>query len=487
MTSDEIFGLARDAIKRMALEKGPTFRFSYDQIWDFLPVGADVPSGRRPGPQRRLLREGLLRRTGSLRNAASGSRAGSLGPEYTFGFAIVGARHAESQTKVIDILKDDRTNCFSVLAVTSVEEYLNFVEIPYYDRAGGIEGQRGPLTTNTAVRIRKTMIADIEGGAILPPVVVGLVVSPEVVASAQDVDTNSFKELLDTVPVDNISIIDGMQRTAALVHLREMPHVLRRTMRVEFWLASNTNSLIYRMLVLNTGQVPWNLRRQIEVIHKALLEELKAQVPSIEVLEQDEARRRAKHGQFQADRLVELYMVFGARKEKVDTQERLADEFTRLDFIEATALHDFTLQFFEVLRLLANLDQVFDDYEGGEATDRFASGRDLFSSQPACIGFVAAAAIDIFGRPGIERSVDQQIANLEKLKQQAAGLVERLSDLQPAEIGRFLDFDTLNEVCANKSVARLGDFQREFFLKAFQALLEEKFEVTSMAPCWRAF
>ena len=94
-------------------------------------------------------------------------------------------------------------------------------------------------------------------------------------------------------------------------------------MRIEFWLATNTNSLIYRMLVLNTGQVPWDLRRQIEVIHKPLIKELK-QNSSIELLEKDDERRRARAGQFQANRIVELYMVFGARKEKIDTKERLA-------------------------------------------------------------------------------------------------------------------------------------------------------------------
>ena len=487
MTPDQVFGFAREAVKRMAAENGPQFRFSYDQIWTFVPAGIDVPSAQRPGPQRRLIREGFIKKTGALRNAASGPRAGSLGPEYRFGTALIGEAESESQTKLIDILKDDRVGCFSLLATMTVEEYLNFIENAYYERDGGIEGQRNALKTNTAIRIRKTMISDLENGALLPPVVVGLVMPETVLAAAPRMNNESFRNLLDEVPEENISIIDGMQRTAALVQLRDKPAVLQRTMRVEFWLAVNTNSLIYRMLVLNTGQVPWDLRRQIEVIHKSLIREM-GTVVSIEVLEKDESRRRSRAGQFQANRIIELYMVFGARKEKIDTKERLADEFTRLDFIEATSISLFTSQFFQILQVLVDLDRAFDPFAGEEVDERFSSGRDLFSSQPASVGFMAAAAIDIFGRPGgPERTKELQQTNLERIKTHAGKMIERLMLKTPEEIGAFLDFGTLNEVYTDKKVGKVGDFQREFFLKAFQTLIEEKFAVETMTPCWRAF
>lgn len=488
MTSQEAFELARAAVKRMAQEQGSPFRFTYDVIWTFLPSDADVPSLQRPGPQRRLIREGYIRKTGAMRNAASGPRARSLTPEYTFGRAILGSDAASSETRLIDKLKDDRTECYSVLATMSVEQYLNFVENAYYDREGGIEGQRGPLRTNTAIRIRRTMLSDLEAGAILPPVVVGLVVPEATLNRVPEFDDEALRNLLDSVHESNVSIIDGMQRTAALIDLRDKSNVMERPLRVEFWLTSNTNSLIYRMLVLNTGQIPWDLRRQIEVVNKSLLNELREHV-SIEVLQKDDNRRRARPGQFQADRLVELYMVFGARKEKIDTKERLADEFTRLDFIEATSVSLFTRQFFAALQLLVDFDNVFDNYGGVEEVQgRFTAGRDLFSSQPSCVGFIAAVAIAAFGRPGApEKSKEQQENTLNQIKVHASELTTRLGRLSPSEIGVFLDFETLNEVYSDRKVGKVGDFQREFFLKAFQTLVEEKFAVASMTPCWRAY
>jgi hypothetical protein len=486
MTPNEVFEAAAQAVKRMASEESSDFRFTYDQIWSFLPAGTDVPSAQRPGPQRRLIREGYIRKTGKMRNAASVARAGSPTTEYKFGTAIVDDRPESWETGLIDTLPDDRTGCLSLLAIMPVEEYLNFIENAYNER-GGIEGQRAPLRTNTAIRIRRTMVSDLAVGAILPPLVVGLIVPEDRLAASRNLNSADFRILLDEIPEEDVSVIDGMQRTAALMELRDKPDLLRRKMRVEFWLASNTNSLIYRMLVLNTGQVPWDLRRQIEVIHKPLIKELTEAV-QIELLEKDEERRRAQPGQFQANRIIELYMVFGARKERIDTREKLADEFTRLDFIEATSISLFTHLFFETIRILVELDRVFDRYDGEEVEGRFSSGRDLFSSQPACVGFVAACAISVFGRPGgPERTMQHQRENSDRIKAQSGSLVNQLRRKTPAEVGQFLDLPTLNEVVSDKKVGKVGDFQREFFLKAFQALIEDSFALESMTTCWRAF
>lgn len=38
----------------------------------------------------------------------------------------------------------------------------------------------------------------------------------------------------------------------------------------EFWLAKSVRALVYRMLVLNTGQVPWTLSRQLGVVFEPL-------------------------------------------------------------------------------------------------------------------------------------------------------------------------------------------------------------------------
>lgn len=389
---------------------------------------------------------------------------------------------------IIHVLKDSRVNCYSVMTVMRVGDYLRIVTEAYQNR-GGIEGQRDSLKTNTAIRIRQTMIKDLTTGAVLPPVVLGAVLSESQMALLQTAEPSEISELLQGIQNDQTVIIDGMQRTTALLEVTgKVSEINEREMWVEYWIASSTNSLIYRMLVLNTGQVPWNLRRQIEVVFKSMIKEIGEKVTSIQLLAVDESKRRTKSGQFQVDRIIELFLVFGARKHNVIVKEKLAEEFTRLDFIEASSDNEFTETFYKVLQCLVDFDKALGKYFGKNAEGRFSEGNDLFSSQPACIGYMTAAALDIFGRPGEkQRTQQEQQAKLSKLQEHAKKLVENLSAKSPEEIEQFLDFPTLNELFSEKRPGSVGDFERDFFLKAFQALIEEKFDLESMTLCWRAY
>jgi hypothetical protein len=286
-----------------------------------------------------------------------------------------------------------------------------------------------------------------------------------------------------------------MQRTTALREaMTSKVEVGKRQMRVEFWISESTNSLIYRMLVLNTGQVPWNLRSQVEVVFRSLVLEVEGGVSGLEVLQQSDGRRRSKGGQFQANELVELFLVFGARKEKIDIRERLADEFTKLDFMEAASDKDFAGHFCIALDILVRLDVLFDRFKkirGDKDKDkdlRFYAGKDLFASQPACVGLMTAIATDVFGRPGVSRPSNEQTRRLEKLRRGVARFEKKMHKSSSEAMGEFLGFQTLNEaISRGKSGLSVGDMEREFFLKGFQVLMEEDFNLSDMTPCWRAY
>jgi hypothetical protein len=396
-----------------------------------------------------------------------------------------------SQTGV-DRLHDKRVDCHSVLVTMPTESYLVLVEKAYENR-GGIEFQREKLRTTSAIRIRRRMVADIVQGAVLPPVVVGVVLPHDNFKALTRLSTRELLPMIRALEADRISIIDGMQRTTALREATTAHReVGKRFMRVEFWISESTNSLIYRMLVLNTGQVPWNLRNQVEVVFRSLILEVEAQVSGLEVLQQADGRRRSKGGQFQANELVELFLVFGARKEKIDIRERLADEFTKLDFMEAASDKDFAKHFRTALDILVRLDVLFDRFKrprGDKEKDlRFYNGKDLFASQPACVGLVTAIATDVFGRPGMSRAPLDQEKRLDKIKKGLARLEKRLLRMSADDVGEFLGFQTLNEaISRGRSGLSVGDMEREFFLKGFQVLLEEDFAVEDMTPCWRAY
>lgn len=376
------------------------------------------------------------------------------------------------------------------MAIVKVSAYLQLAEYAYAQR-GGIVGQRDRLRTTSAIRIRRRMVEDIIAGAVIPPITVGVVIPAKDLANIESLSKREISGWIQSINPDCISIIDGMQRTTALFEaVDKNPNVLDTSIRVEVWAASKTNSLMYRMLVLNTGQVPWNLRRQIEVVFKSLLAEISEQVPHLEILNSDQARRRVRGGQFQADDLVEMFLAFGSRKEKINMRERIADEFTRLDFIEAASEDQFSLLFTLTVEILVALDRSLDRmHSNGEGDNgRFKHGRDLFSSQPASIGFMTALAIDIQGRPGTHRNPKDQFEKAEQARANAIALCAKLNEISEDEISTFLDFDTLNELVASVPTGlSVGDFEREFFVKAFQVLIEEKFSLQSMTACWRAY
>lgn len=399
----------------------------------------------------------------------------------------------------LDILKDTRVNCYSVIIKITIDEYLSMTS-KSFENKGGIEGQRDSLKTSTAKRIRKRMITDLEAGAVLPPIVIGTIVKDQGFLEQLkqgDFSEDSFRESIRNIPDDDIFIIDGIQRTTAIQEAVQVnPRIKGQELRIEYWLASEVNAITYRMLVLNTGQLPWNLRRQVEVVYRPMIKELKARNGKITIfMETDNApaSRRYNPCEFHADDIVEMYLSFGAKKEKVDVQEKLADQFTKQDFIEAAANSDFNHRFYQVIDYLLKFDIVFGKYDGSEKigskeTKEFLKkGKDLFRSQPACLGFVTAFSQEIMGMPGEEYSYEDQQKKWKQITQNADQLLNKLEQKNSQEIGEFLNFDVLNELISKKTSKMAGYYQREFYLAAFKLLIDRNFDVFDMTVCWRKF
>lgn len=385
----------------------------------------------------------------------------------------------------MDYLRDQRGNCISFMLKVKFPAYNELIECAYRNR-GGIEGQRGALKSSTAIRIRRRMIDDIAKGTVLPPVVIG--------AAVGDIDFTEFVEMDDkqmidwlTQHADDLSLIDGMQRTTAMVEAAKASDLAEYEIRLEFWLAKSVNNLIYRMLVLNSGQVPWDVRRQLETVFGSVLKQLKSENPDVSIFSVDEGRRRRNAKQYQSDNILELYLVFGSRKEKIDIKERLSDEFVRLDFLDLTASDESIHQFSEALSLMSKLDSCFCKVTQTEDNERFQNGLDIFSSQPACVGFIVSTAILMLGRPGSTQSKEKLLAKWENDRNSLMSLIEKMEIMPIEELSFFLALPTLSEKLNTKRSGKVGDFEREFFKSAFAALYEEGEHLSSFEICWNAY
>jgi hypothetical protein len=351
---------------------------------------------------------------------------------------------------------------------------------------GALFGQRDVLTTTTAKRIRERMVADLKLGAVLPPVVIGAVVDEATYARLPLHDATTIDEVFLASDERVISIIDGMQRTAALMEASADDRTVRtRKLRVEFWLASSVRAMVYRMLVLNTGQVPWTISRQLSVVFAPLLEETLEHVPELEkVPSPDRPGRRVRAAQYSSDAIVELYIAFSLRKTAVDAKEAVSDEFSRLDFVENLSEPDFQEQFYWALGLMARLDKTFSRFES-DPQGRFSKGRNIFDGQPARIGFIVGIGTHILGRPGANRPADERTPRVDALELAASALVERLGGLSESALGEFLKLDVLREIL-DRRVGQVGRYERAVFAEAFKVLIEENFDVVDMEQCWRA-
>jgi hypothetical protein len=399
------------------------------------------------------------------------------------------------QLKNISVIKDNRSECYSIMGITNISDYISFVK-EVYDKRGGISGQRDVLKSSTAIKIRKRMVKDISNGTVLPPIVIGLLVPEgkyeeisEKIDADNSLDSNFVSEIMSSVLPENISLIDGMQRTTAIIDALAMNNSINNNIiRVEFWVVKELNNLIYRMLILNTGQVPWNVRRQLEVLFSPIKKTIQERIPNVVIYSIDDERRRSASSQFQGNDIIELFLAFGSRKEKVELKERIAEEFTRLDFIETSDknnLMEYFIRSFSMLNELDNeLEKIKEELDFDGKKPRFYNGYDLFSSQPARIGFIVALAIKILGRPGTNKEICLQEQSLDDIESNFKGLINKIRNIDKGI--DFLSFHTLNEIL-DKPSSKVGDFERLFFKEAFTSLIDQKFNVDNFESCWRAY
>lgn len=408
----------------------------------------------------------------------------------------------ENELKLLDIQSDRRVNCWSIMLATTVGLYLDLVKNAYEER-GGIRHQRDALKTTTARRIRARLVDDLEKGAIIPPVVLGLVSSD----FKPQIHGEDAEKLLALIQSDSssVSIIDGMQRTTALMEANERGDIAGNPLRVEVWVAEGADSLIYRMLVLNTGQIPWNLKQQLNVVYETLIRAIEEKVNFSRILKRKDGKveRRWNGGEFAAEDLVEAYIAFGLRRTEVDTQEHLADEFSRLDMAEALTSKKYDHFFYDILQLMVDLDIAFsrlnperaEDGTGGavsaeEQVNRrkrtYSRGRHVFDTQPPRVAFVVAAATAIIGRIGMDREYEESLKRLEDFKASCGALVSRIGNMNENEMEKFISLDVLSEVMMRRPSSAVGRWERNFYEQAFKVLFEVNFEVPTMETCWRA-
>lgn len=383
------------------------------------------------------------------------------------------------------LLKDSRINGLSLSGTVSVKDYLSwYIE---FGKDNKLDEQRPVLNTRSANAIRKRLVDDLCQGAIIPPIVLGLSLGDEL----KKVTNENVKQIV----CDNIqsaTVIDGMQRSDALCQAMDAnPDISNNPLRLDIWLSPDTVSLIYRMLVLNTGQTPWDVKRQMEVVYKPLIKETREKVPDITIHEKNDAKRRTNGGEYQASAIVELFLAFSSRKEQVNTRETLSDDFTRLEVAQMAGEPNCSKHFFTAIQQLTKLDKAFAMYKGNAenaSQDGYKEGLDVFTEMPSKVGFIVAIAQRVLGRAGTkEKPSEEQDAIMKTITDGIDSLVAKFNGFTEEQMAEFLLLDSLNEALARIPKKNIGNRQRAFFLSGFEALISENFNVDNLDVIWQAY
>ena len=386
--------------------------------------------------------------------------------------------------KILDVLRDKRSECFSVMTSMTLSEYKEISSYSF-ENGGNIVGQRDVIRKSAvASKIRKRMHDDFISGAVFPPVVVGILVDAD--KFSRLTCDEDFEKIISSSKRDNISIIDGMQRSN--VYFTSFESCKDQIIRVEFWIAQKSIRLLYRMLVLNTGQVPWNTRRQVEVVFKNIATNITEQIiyahpewkDKITLMGVDDRQRRTQAGKYQQSTVIEMYMGFNTRNSKVDVSEELANEFQRFDMMEAIDKEENFRLFVRVLQCLISLDFAFFYFKEIVDDGQFKEGKDIFSSVPACLGFVVSCAEFILGKNPVERKPEEKQEKCIKLEKRVQEIIKFTSEKETP-----LALEVLNDIIGGLSNTRIGDEMRRTFKNAFSEMI--KYDNLNELPSFESF
>ena len=390
--------------------------------------------------------------------------------------------------KILDISEDRQRKCLSMITKMTLKEYYDLAK-KSFDENGSLEGQRGVIKKSAAAaRIRKRMHEDFSKGAIFPQVVIGVTQSTKDLknlSSGMEMPIDCFKD-------KNISIIDGMQRSN--IYFSNFEGNENREIRVEFWVADDSVQLLYRMLVLNTGQTPWNTRRQVEVVFsnlaKSIEDELYIQYPDyktvVKLAQIDDNKKRTQAGTYPLNSVIEMYLGFNTRNVKVQVSDELSEEYQRFDMMESIEMSDSLKYFATSFGLMCKLDFCFANNVSSIGDKRqFVEGKDIFSSAPVRMGFIVACAETILGKISTKRTSEDMENRKNKLCDQIDVIVEKID--KEKDNPNFMELELLNDVCDKLPKTRFGDEMRRLFKNIFVEIFrDDSFaESTSMEPFWR--
>lgn len=317
----------------------------------------------------------------------------------------------EYNIRVFDLKEDRKVMGKCLLIDMSINNYIELIK----NNLENLPIQRGKVISRKN-DVYKRLQEDLKNNTIMPPL--SLVASKVFSNTIKDIEDIKEIEYIinNNINEKSLSILDGLQRTYCILNViddfTDKPEKLKyfksSRIRAELWYSIKTNALLYKILVLNTGQFKMSMRHQLEIIYIPLKEVISniATERGIEDLrfstyKDSSPSKKPYHYSFA--NILEALTAFNTRDPIVDKTNIVVAELERMRFIEE---HSDTLKLGSdddikhFSNLLFNLDEKLwkkcrermlesDDF-GNEKSLEWTSRNDFMNSAPFLSGFFAS-------------------------------------------------------------------------------------------------
>lgn len=300
--------------------------------------------------------------------------------------------------KIIATTTDIRTGTIVLYAHASINAYLNLVGTDFDE----FEIQRKRVQHKAYGRMKE----DIKAGTLLPSITLAVKKDfiPEVTRSLA---AEAELEALLQRP-GKVNILDGLQRTHILSDIKNEGHGFPPDQKIilEFWLEGDVKNLIYRIIVLNSGQKPMSMRHQIELLFSTTKENLKEKIPGLEIITERDEARRTRPEKFPLERLALSYYAFIIRSTEIDKENIIAQKLVEDNVLEGGE-QELGDKFDKYTRMLERFSQIDREIHRVYSAEAFT----WFGSENVMVSFFAAVA-DFSITPEREARVDRALDHL---------------------------------------------------------------------------
>lgn len=367
--------------------------------------------------------------------------------------------------EIIGFTKDYRTNTNVMYAQVLVNEYFDLIGENY----NKFQFQRKKEAHKGYKRLKE----DLKEGALIPGIT--LAIEPSIAEGLVPIiEKEDRKGLIAKIEdiKDNIYILDGLQRTHKIKELLDSKVEFKKDQKLllEIWVEPNISHLVYRLIVLNSGQKPMSMRHQIELLFTTMRVTLANKISGLEVIVENEESKRKNAKQFPFDRLVTAYYSFLMKTPEVDKASIVSEKLLEEKIMDETEayLSDSFNSFTSYLKKYTELDEQL--FRVCNNTD-LKTFRNWFADANVINSFFAA-----IGRLHENRSerIDEAINKLLKILSEAK-IGEDVLNLEK--------YKNIKSEVADPNVYNVGYATRLLLFGSFTEYLRDEGE-TSLLDCW---